>query len=149
MTSRADALRVVEAIELLLDAGQWQPADDLYRNRSGRPEVWQTLPAARLGQRAATAFVATPARRDACATHLSPRAMGYYLNSAGLWATACGRPGHGTGISTHGRPRQAVKWETWGGLAIRLQNLTECLGQLGQTRPGPGRRGRGTRQRAG
>ena len=30
VTSRADALRVVEAIELLLDAGQWQPADDMY-----------------------------------------------------------------------------------------------------------------------
>ena len=37
VTSRADALRVVEAIELLLDAGQWQPADDLYRNRTGTP----------------------------------------------------------------------------------------------------------------
>ncbi len=35
VTSRADALRVVEVIELLLDAGQWQPADDMYRNRAG------------------------------------------------------------------------------------------------------------------
>ena len=34
VTSRADALRVTEAIELLLDAGQWQPADNLYRARS-------------------------------------------------------------------------------------------------------------------
>ena len=33
VTSRADALRVVEVIELLLDAGQWQPADDMYRSR--------------------------------------------------------------------------------------------------------------------
>ena len=76
VTSRADALRVVEAIELLLDASQWQPADDLYTNRAGHPEVWMTLPAARLGQRAATAFVATPARRDACATQLSPDRSG-------------------------------------------------------------------------
>ena len=53
VTSRADALRVVEAIELLLDVGQWQPADDMYRSRTGRPAVWQTLPAARLGQRVA------------------------------------------------------------------------------------------------
>ena len=44
VTSRADALRVVEAIELLLDAGQWQPADDIYRTRSGNGEVWQTCP---------------------------------------------------------------------------------------------------------
>ena len=74
MTSRADALRVTEAIELLLDAGQWQPADNLYRARCDSGDVWKHLPAARLGQRTATAFVATPARRDACATHLAPRA---------------------------------------------------------------------------
>ena len=36
VTSRADALRVTEAIELLLDAGQWRPADDLYRARCDR-----------------------------------------------------------------------------------------------------------------
>lgn len=55
---------MVEALELLLDAGQWMPARDLYRNRSGTSQVWKHLPAARLGQRAATAFVATrPPRR--------------------------------------------------------------------------------------
>ena len=36
VASRADALRVVEVIELLLDAGQWQPADDMYRARCRR-----------------------------------------------------------------------------------------------------------------
>ena len=45
VTSRADALRVVEAIELLLDAGQWQPADDMYRSRyRQRPGVDDTCP---------------------------------------------------------------------------------------------------------
>ena len=76
MTSRADGLRVVEAIELLLDAGQWQPADDMYMNRCEGGKTWRRLPAARLGQRAATAFVATPARRDACANHLACDASG-------------------------------------------------------------------------
>ena len=90
VTSRADALRVVEAIELLLDVSQWEPADDMYANRSGHPEVWMTLPAARLGQRAATAFVATPARRDACATQLSSNRLSFYLNSVGLWAMYAG-----------------------------------------------------------
>ena len=70
-TSRADALRVVEAIELLLDAGQWQAANDMYRSRAGK-DVWMRLPTARLGQRAAVAFVATPARRDECAASLPP-----------------------------------------------------------------------------
>ena len=68
MTSRADALVVVEAIELLLDAGQWQAANDLYDSRTGRDqigEVWRHLPAARLGQRAIVGLRrnAGPARR--------------------------------------------------------------------------------------
>jgi hypothetical protein len=33
VTSRADALRVVEAIELLTDAGQWQAADSMFHAR--------------------------------------------------------------------------------------------------------------------
>ena len=48
------------------------------------------LPAARLGQRAATAFVATPARRDACAASLSPSRVGFYLNETGLFAMNAG-----------------------------------------------------------
>ena len=90
VTSRADGLQVVEAIELLLDADQWQPANDLYTNRSSNGRVWMTLPAARLGQRAATAFVATPARRDACAVQLSPDRLGFYMNDAGLFAKNAG-----------------------------------------------------------
>ena len=134
MTSRADALRVVEAIELLLDADQWQPADDMYRNRSGAASVWLTLPAARLGQRAATAFVATPARRDACATHLTPRRLGFYLNEAGLFAMNAGdlataREYLPLAVS-HARDAGDMR-----NLAVRLRNLAECLGHLGQTGP--------------
>ena len=88
-TSRADALRVVEAIELLLDADQWQAADEMYQGRTGS-QVWKSLPAARLGQRAATAFVATPARRDACAASLTPGRLGFYLASVGLFAMNAG-----------------------------------------------------------
>ena len=50
----------------------------------------ENLPAARLGQRAAAAFVATPARRDACATQLAADALGYYVNEAGLFAMYAG-----------------------------------------------------------
>jgi hypothetical protein len=52
LTSRADAARVVEMIELLLDADQWTAADDLYQARSVGGRAWKHLPAARLGQRA-------------------------------------------------------------------------------------------------
>ena len=70
IASREDGLRVVEAIELLLDADQWEAANDLHSGRTSNGEIWKFLPAARLGQRAASAFVANPARRQACADHL-------------------------------------------------------------------------------
>jgi tetratricopeptide (TPR) repeat protein len=131
VTSRADALRVTEAIELLLDAGQWQPADDLYQVRcGGQPTVWRTLPAARLGQRTATAFVATAARSEACAAHLAPGRLGSYLNDTGLLATSAGDL-----VTARDYLTLAVRNGRDAGdmlnLAIRLQNLANCLGHLG------------------
>jgi tetratricopeptide (TPR) repeat protein len=129
VTSRADALRVTEAIELLLDAGQWRAADNMYQARCGtRPTVWQVLPAARLGQRTAAAFVATPARRDACATHLTPSRSGYYLNVTGLFAMYAGDLATARDYLT-----LSARYErdAMVSLAIRLHNLTECLGHLG------------------
>jgi hypothetical protein len=91
VTDRAHALHVVEAIELLLDADQWKAADDLYLSRTANGEVWKHLPAAGLGQRA-TAFVATPDRRQACRTHLAAYRLGWYLNEVGLFALYAGTP---------------------------------------------------------
>jgi tetratricopeptide (TPR) repeat protein len=130
VASRADALRVVEAIELLLDAGQWQAADDLNRVRTGNGEVWKHLPAMRLGQRAAHAFVATPARRDACANHLGSRRRDFYLSSAGLFALYSGdltTAREFLPLST----RQYRDGPDTHDLAISLVNLADCYGQLG------------------
>jgi tetratricopeptide (TPR) repeat protein len=134
VTSRADALRVTEAIELLIDAGQWQPADNLYRSRSGAGRVWRNLPAARLGQRTATAFVATPARRDACATHLTPRALGYFLGAAGLHAMNAGDLATARDCLALSARHDRDAGDT-SNLAIDLQNLAECLGRLGLPAP--------------
>ena len=129
--SRADALRVVEAIELLLDGGHWQPAADLYRDRSDLGYVWRRLSAVRLGQRAAAAFVATPARRTACAAHLPASALGDYLNEAGLFALLAGDLASAEEYlplavsharDTGNRP----------GLGRIWRNLDECLGYRGQ-----------------
>jgi hypothetical protein len=132
VSTRADALRVLEVIELLLDAGQWQAADDVYQNRTGSPAVWLTLPAARLGQRAATAFVASPDRRAACTTHLTPDRMGFYLNGAGLYASLAGDLATARDYLPQavGQARDAGNMPS---LAVRSQNLVECFGQLGQT----------------
>jgi tetratricopeptide (TPR) repeat protein len=134
VTSRADALRVTEAIELLLDAGQWQPANGLYQSRCDNGRVWLNLPAARLGQRTATAFVATPARRNACATHLTPRRLGHYLNAVGLLATGAGDLATARDYLTLGtrHDRDAGDMRN---LAIGLRNMAECLGHLGLADP--------------
>ncbi len=134
VTTRTDALRVVEAIELLLEAGHWQPADDLYMSRSGADQVWLTLPAARLGQRAASAFVADPARRAACADRLTPRDLGFYLNAAGLFAVYAGD------LATAGEylpagVRHDRDAEDLPNLAAGLRNLAECLGRQGLAGP--------------
>jgi tetratricopeptide (TPR) repeat protein len=134
VTSRADALLVTEAIELLLDAGQWQPADNLYQARCDSGQVWLSLPAARLGQRTATAFVATPARREACATHLGPRRHASYLNDAGLFAMDAGDLATARHCLTLALHHQRDGGDMLG-LAFALQDLADCLGRLGQVGP--------------
>jgi len=132
VNSQADARRVVEAIELLVDAGQWEPADSLYRARCDNGEVWEALPAARLGQRAAIAFVGTPARRDACAARLDPRRRGFYLNEVGLCAADSGDL-----VTAREYLSRAVRHERDASdmvnLSSSLVNLAACLGDLGET----------------
>ena len=128
--SREDGLRVVEAIELLLDADQWQAADRLYSGRTNDGRVWMTLPAARLGQRAASAFVATPARRQACVDQL-PYRLGTYLSYVAGYASDAGD------LVTAREYLDAVidyvyRDDDYRGLAIELRNLADCLGSLGE-----------------
>ena len=90
IASREDGLRVVEAIELLLDADQWEAAYDLYRLRTHSGQVWKWLPAARLGQRAASAFVATPARQQACHAQLPRNELKHFLAAVGVYGVRGG-----------------------------------------------------------
>ncbi len=131
LTSRADALSVVEAIELLVDAGHWKSAHDLYTRRADKGRAWWTLPAARLGQRAATAFVATPDRRHDCATHLTRHAPAFYLDEAGTQAalagdTATAREYLSLGID-YARDTKKKKRQ-----AQCLWNLAACFEEYGQ-----------------
>jgi SIR2-like domain len=131
VASRADALRVVEAVELLLDAGQWHPADDLYTSRCDNGRVWKHLPATRLGQRAATAF-ATPSRRDACLTILGAQRSGNYVNEVGFFAMNAGDLATARDYLTLA-VRLGRDDKDMARLAVRLQNLAGCLGRLGET----------------
>jgi hypothetical protein len=131
VVSRAGALRVVESIELLLGAGHWKSADDMFRDRGGK--AWLDLPAIRLGQRAATAFVATPDRRAACASRLPEQALGFYLNEAGLFASYAGDLATGSQYLT-----MAVRRDRNDGVlgsVASSSNLAECFCHMGQTDP--------------
>jgi hypothetical protein len=88
--SHDEALRVVEMIELLLEADQWSAADELHFGFMDRGRGWARIPAARLGQRCAMAFVGTQNRRRACREHLSDEHLSRYINHAGLFATLAG-----------------------------------------------------------
>jgi tetratricopeptide (TPR) repeat protein len=134
VTSRADALLVTEAIELLIDADEWQPANDLYRTRSDNGYMWMNLPAARLGQRTATAFVATPARRDACATRLTSDRLGFYLASTGLYAMNAGDLATAREYLTLALRNRRIVGNR-GNLAIGMRNLARCLGRMGLVGP--------------
>ena len=132
--NRADALLVVEIIELLLDAGQWQAADGMYKARCDNGAVGRHLPAARLGQRAATAFVATPDRRAACTAELGQNRSSFYHNDVGLFATNAGdltTAREHFSMSTHHR-RDAGNMRN---LCIGLLNLAESLTYLGHVGP--------------
>jgi tetratricopeptide (TPR) repeat protein len=134
VTSRTDALRVVEAIELLLEAGEWEPANDLYMNRTNNGYAFISLPAARFGQRVGTAFVATPARRAACATYLGYGRLGFYLNSVGLFATDTGDFAVAQEYLLTAIRHAREEGDMWH-LTAGLSNLADCLAQLGQTGP--------------
>lgn len=130
ITTREDGLRVVEAIELLLDADQWDAADALYDSRTNTGQLWLSLPAARLGQRAPLAFVGTPTRRADCPNRLSPSVCSRYLGEVGLNALYAGD------LATAAEYTQACIDDKRAAsdepnLSIALQNLTEVLGRMG------------------
>ena len=132
VTTREEGLRVVEAIELLLDADQWQAADNLHSARIRG--VWLDLPAVRLGQRAASAFVATPHRRSMCADRLDPDDVGYYLNEAGRAASDAGD------LATALEYTQVGAVHLWAtddqlNLAVELRIMAEVLAWLGRLEP--------------
>ncbi|HEY7264956.1 MAG TPA: SIR2 family protein [Trebonia sp.] len=131
LSSRTDALRVVEAVELLLDADQWSPADGILSGRTGSPSVWLTLPAARLGQRASAAFVANRSRYDACKEKLGINRRGFYLNNAGLYAMLSG-DSFAAREYLNLSVADCREAKLVGSLSIRLRNLAECLGYLGE-----------------
>lgn len=123
VTTREDALRVVEMIELLLDADQWEAAHQLHNDRAGTG-VWKHLPAARLGQRCAAAFVGSSSRRDTSRKRLGDLKHSFYLNEAGLWGSNVGDSAAVVYLEAAVELYRAAEHNEH--LAIGLRNLSEA-----------------------
>jgi tetratricopeptide (TPR) repeat protein len=116
-------------IELLLEAGEWHKADDIFV-RASRGDVWQALPAAQLGQRCASAFVVPSERREMCRIHLSAERLSYYLNAAGLCALHCGDAAAAVHFLEDAVAECRNRGDSYN-LSVVLRNLTETLIALG------------------
>ena len=134
VTSRADALRVTEAIELLLDAGQWQRADNLYRARCASGDVWKHLAcgATRAAYRHRVRGHSRPPRRLCHSPRPPPPRL--LPERAGLFATRAGDL-----VTARDYLTLAVRYcrdaEDMHSLGAVLLNLAECLGRLGLAGP--------------
>ncbi len=84
--SYAQALSLVETIELLLDAGDVGAADAIWMGRTDNGSMWHRLPAMRLGQRCALAFVAAMEQRS----DIDRDRLGFFFNEVGLRSAMAG-----------------------------------------------------------
>ncbi|MHB9133703.1 MAG: hypothetical protein ACYDBB_21785 [Armatimonadota bacterium] len=81
---------ILIAIELLLDAGEFKAADDLYKGRFGKGEIFRKLPAFTVAHRCTLGFVRDAGRRTLCERKLSRKSLSFYLNNVGIFASMCG-----------------------------------------------------------
>ena len=79
------------AIELLLDAGDFKAADELYRDRLKNGSLFKWTPAPAEGLSCALGFVRDESRREWCEQQLSRRRLSFYLNNVGLSAMGSGQ----------------------------------------------------------
>jgi SIR2-like domain len=122
---------VLLAIELLLDAEDFQAADALYRERLENGQVFKWIPARPEGMACALGFVRDETRRKQCEEKLSRARMRYYLNDVGLFAS---HSGHYEQAHRYYTERIALAREMQDAisLAVGLRNEAELLVFLGQ-----------------
>ncbi|HLM59070.1 MAG TPA: SIR2 family protein [Pyrinomonadaceae bacterium] len=124
---------VLLATGLLLDAGEFDAADQLYRGRLENGHVFSTLPAPTEGLGCALGFVQDEERRRRCQEVLGSHRLAIYLNEAGRHAMDVGQyepalhyyeESHAVIGKMTMTPRKSV--------SIVLQNISELLVVLGR-----------------
>ncbi len=92
-TRSLEAVQIIAtAIEVLLDAGEVEAADDLYKSRLEDGELFKWLPAPHWGMQVARGFLSDQARRQAIVQRISTKRLSYYLNEVAIFAKNAGEP---------------------------------------------------------
>ncbi len=124
-------MRVITAIELLLQRDDLKAADDLYRSRLQNGRIFQAIPAPHWGMEVARSFVRDDERRERLHGQLTTGRLTYYLNEVGLFAYIAGEPE--TALSHYSeveaRNRQASDNVN---VSVTLQNLADVETSLGR-----------------
>ena len=138
---------VLLAIELLLDAGDFNAADALYRGRLENGDLFKWIPALAEGLGCALGFVRDE-RRERCEQQLSRKRLRFYLNAVGLFASYTGH--HELALRYYGEGNDVDReLPDAHNLSIGLRNESEVLvfsGRLSEAQraaAGPAPRHRG------
>ena len=126
---------VVSSIEMLQEAGGFQHADELFRERLRDGYIFQRLPAYQVGFQCAAGFVSNAHRREQCEKELSLERLGYYWDSVALFASYSGESANAsqayrsaqTLYSENGdHLRLAISERNYGDLQVNLGHLAEA-----------------------
>ena len=122
---------VLLAIELLLDAGEFQAADELYSARLANGGVFRWIPATTAGLSCALGFVRDDMRRKQCEEKKTRGRLGFYLAWVGLFAMNSGQYDAAFRFFSE-RYDIAREMKDAINLSIGLQNKSELLVFLGR-----------------
>ena len=122
---------VLLAIELLLDAGEFKAANELYSSRLNNGWVFSTIPAPGEGVACAFGFVKDEARQQLCKEMLPKGRLSFYLNEVGLFAM---NSGHFELALRYQDEVNVISQESKNvtNLIISWQNKSELLTMLGR-----------------
>jgi tetratricopeptide (TPR) repeat protein len=122
---------VLLAVELLLDAGDFQSAHQLYLARLESGKVFRRIPAVGEGLTCALGFGRDEERRRQCEAKLSQNRLSFFLNGIALFASLCGQ--YELALEYYS-DANAIDRETLHtkNLSIGLQNETDLLVYLGR-----------------
>ena len=123
---------VLLAIELLLDAGEFQAADELYTARLANGTVFKWIPAMTAGLSCALGFVRDDTRRKQCEEKTDRRSLGFYLNEVGLSAMMSGQFDTALRFLSEGNDlhREMQHAKNLSGCLINKSQLLVYLGRL-------------------